>query len=445
MAKVRKVPYYVIERSLLRSPRWRLYKGSAGAVPINTFQTISFDRLPPGSDAKADRLLPNVTPGGVQKEKTREEKNDPARPGRPKSATPQKRISLFRQRYIDAEDREKLAIFDLQDIPAAMEKMGWPVAAKAARRWFSGQAHVYNDQPDSEQPLDDSIVSLRWVLGYKTVNNKLDELLRTDIYSEKALALVKRKLLEPVRDAFQRSQSAKPNLNFETEIINSDLRQFHIDWHFQRKKISTFDTSDWDWMTPTDLTATLGNFLLYAAIGRVEVYGQRYFDYSQNPYRYCMDAEARMTHVYVYLKDNYSFNDKDPANSQYLGHWNKQGMTSSLVMAANELLGQYYPSAKMRLKGGKKEEFRVDWDYLPFPQKPLDKPIDTRRSFLRKFVEMDVYWPVFNRSYNDWRASNDQGEDFMIYSKPELYELETPITMKLGTLFRPCKAGSPIC
>ena len=32
-----------------------------------------------------------------------------------------------------------------------------------------------------------------------------------------------------------------------------------------------------------------------------------------------------VTHVYAYAKDNYSFNDDD-GPSQYLGHWNKQGV-----------------------------------------------------------------------------------------------------------------------
>ncbi len=188
----------------------------------------------------------------------------------------------------------------------------------------------------------------------------------------------------------------------------------------------------------SDLSAALGNFVLYAAIGRVEVKSERYFDYQTTPYQYCTDATARMTHVYIYLKDNYSFNDRDPTNSQYLGHWNKKDMILSYTVAANDLLGQYAPEWKIKALNvsDEIEKTGLDWDYL-INRKEVNQPIDRRTGVIRKFIKKDIYWPVYNSSYNEWREQHDKGGDFMIYSKPKLYKLKTPLSIKLERICRP--------
>ncbi|WP_244136009.1 MULTISPECIES: DUF6402 family protein [unclassified Burkholderia] len=45
--------------------------------------------------------------------------------------------------------------FDLQDVPIAMDNLGWKVSARLARIWFAGAAHIYNNDPASAQPLND--------------------------------------------------------------------------------------------------------------------------------------------------------------------------------------------------------------------------------------------------------------------------------------------------
>lgn len=311
--------------------------------------------------------------------------------------------------------------------------MGWFMAAKLARRWFAGPSHIYNDKPDSEQPLDDISITLNWALKYGKVKSRLNELFSKDIYSEKALALIKKKILQHVTTAFTETASQSPNLSFDI-TIGTDIRQFHINWQIQRKKITTFDTLSGT--TLTDLSATLGNFLIYAAIGRVEVTNEKFFKYEKQSHEYCIDSAAKLTHIYIYIKDNYSFNDDDPSKSQYLGHWNKAGMITSYLEATNDLLGQVKPELKMRISGDKIEEDEIDWDYLSV-KKETDKPVDTRRGFFGKLVKKNVYWPVYNLTYNEWRSKHNRGEDFMIYSKPQLFKLTKPITIKLGTICRP--------
>ncbi len=431
VAKVRKVPYYTIEPSVFRGRVWKEHDESRGAVPINTIQTISYARLAPGE----------TPPPAPPKPTAEQVKAQNAEAERPKLLAEQAKRQQPQEppkpqpKELEAEDHDKVPEFDLQDVPGAMEKMRWPMAAKVARKWFAGPSHIYNDKPDSEQPLDDTTITLNWVLKYGKVKERLSELLFEDIYSEKALPLIRRKILQHVTKNFTDAKSLSPNLSFETAVINSDIRQFHVDWQIQKKKISTFDTLNG--ATPTDLSATLGNFLLYAAIGRVEVSSEKFFKYERKPAEYCIDSMATLTHIYIYLKDNYSFNDTDPSNSQYLGHWNKGGMITSYVLAANDLIGQIHPSWKARLDNNDTiEEARINWDYLSV-KKEVGKPVDARRGFFGKFLEKDVYWPVYNRSYNEWRAKHKRGEDFMIYSKPQLYKLKKPIVIKLETICRP--------
>ncbi len=314
-----------------------------------------------------------------------------------------------------------------------MEKMGWFKAAKLARRWFAGPTHIYNDKPDSEQPLDDTTITLNWVLKYGKVKDRLNELLTEDIYSEKALSTIKKKIHQHVTTIFTETTSQSPNLSFET-VIDTDIRQFHINWQSQRKKITTFDTLSGT--TLTDLSATLGNFLIYAAIGKVEIINEKFFKYKKQSHEYCIDSVAKLTHIYIYLKDNYSFNDDNPSKSQYLGHWNKTGMITSYLEAANDLLGQVKPSLKIRMNGDRIEVNTINWDYLSV-KKEVNKPVDTRRGFFGKLIKKDVYWPIYNRTYNEWREKHNRGEDFMIYSKPQLFKLAKPIIIKLGIICRP--------
>ena len=276
---------------------------------------------------------------------------------------------------------------------------------------------------------------LTHAIALGAVKDRLSELLDEDIYSKNARLIITKKIIEYVSKAFIESKSAKPILGFDTGTSISDLRQFHLDWQVQQKRVGTLDTLDGTLLT--DLSGTLGNFLLYAAIGRVEVTGERYFNYKTKPHQYCIDPIATLTHVYIYLKDNYSFNDKDPSGSQYLGHWNKRDMILSYAEAANDLLGQVSPRMKIKMgDNNKTESTSINWGYL-LRRKETDKPVDKRTGIFSKFLEKDVYWPVYNKTYNEWRERHKRGGDFMIYSKPKLYKLKTPIVINLGMVCRP--------
>ncbi|CAB3764521.1 hypothetical protein GQ57_18065 [Burkholderia sp. MSh2] len=129
---------------------------------------------------------------------------------------------------------------------------------------------------------------------------------------------------------------------------------------------------------------------------------------------FCLEPLVRITRVYVCIKDSYSFNDDSLSKSQYLGHWNRNGMVLSLATAVND----FFKSSNLSVGNSTIEE----WRYLPAGEE-VNKPIDKRTSFFRKFLAKDVYRPVHDKTYCDWRSAHNRGGDFMVYSRPKRIKL----------------------
>jgi hypothetical protein len=431
MPEVRKVPYYQMESSAFGGKKWKGYSGSQGCVPIDTQKAVSMDRLAPGEPAPPPKPKPpEPTPAQREAQKAEEArqkllaqqtKTQPQTKDKPQEKPP----------IPDAEECENPPVFDMLDIPDAMEKMKWPVSAKIARKWFSSPKNIYDDNPLSVQPIDDTIVTLDWALKFGSVKDKFNELLAENIYSEKAVFKAKEKISKKTKEIFITQNSV--NLSFGTTNFLGDLRQFHIDWQFQRVDISNINTLDGT--TMTDLTGALANFAIYVGIGNAVVTGDRYYKYDKehSTKSYCTDPKVQITHVYVYIKDNYSFNDdKDSAKSQYLGHWNKNG----LIVTSGGLISEFLDGKRIHTDLGNNPnvEYKTNWDYLAMDA--FNKPVDTRKGMIKKFREQDVYFPIYNRTYNEWRAKHNRGGDFMIYSKPQYMKLKKPIEFSLETLCR---------
>ncbi len=237
MKKIKKVHYYTMERSFFKGKIWKEHCGSEGAVPINTPQKVSYERAAPG-------VIPPPKPLAPSKEQLKikqieEAKQKAAIELQKKQQTSQpKQAETPKPKVLEAEDKEKLPEFDLQDIPNAMDNLKWPISAKFARKWFAGDSHIYNDKTDSVEPLDDNTVTLNWALKFGNLKNRLNELLFEDIYSEKALPIIQRKIIEHVTQLFTETKNPNPNLNFETSIIKSDIRQFILIGKCNRRKLA---------------------------------------------------------------------------------------------------------------------------------------------------------------------------------------------------------------
>ncbi|QTD94880.1 DUF6402 family protein [Burkholderia anthina] len=418
MSAVKKVPYYQLESGILySSKRWKCYSGVAGCVPIDTQQKISFDRVAPNEPPPPPSRPP--TPAA--------QRNSPVPAPTPAKPPAQPQPN---EKPRDAEQADKLPQFDLQDIPKAMDKMGWPIAAKLAREWFASPSHVYNDDLNSVQPLDDATVTLEWALKFRGASARFNQLIGQAIYTPNAVRAVTKVLAPVVEKSFSAGQMNAAGIAIDTSPFLTDPLRFHIAWGFQYQPVSSLDTLDGTAMT--DLTGALANFNFYAAAGKATVTGERYYKYEGQNKIFCLEPVAQITHVYVYIKDSYSFNDDSPSKSQYLGHWNKNEMVLSYVAAVND----FFKSAHLNVGKSTIEE----WRYLPAGEE-VNKPIDKRTGLFRKFLAKDIYWPVHNKTYREWRSAHNRGGDFMVYSKPRLIKLDKPIILKFDTVCRTIPAG----
>jgi hypothetical protein len=225
------------------SPRWKGYMGSHGCVPINTQQTVSMERLAPGEPAPppkpkppkptAEQLKAQRAEAARQKILAQQAKKQELKATPPEQSKPSE---------LEAEECEKPPVFDMLDIPDAMQKMGWPVSAKLARRWFSSAKNIYDDNPNSIQPIDDSSVTLDWTLKFGNVKDKFNRLIAEDIYSDKCIPFAKKNVLKKIHEIFVNQNSS--SLSFDTTPFIGDLRKFHIDWQFQLATIGSWNTAD---------------------------------------------------------------------------------------------------------------------------------------------------------------------------------------------------------
>ena len=361
MADVKKLPYYKPTKGLFGS-ELREYKGSQGCVPLDTQRSVSIDRLAPGE--KPPPPPPKAISGPSNAPK-------PPAPPRPPPQTDQARTKEP-PTQAESEVCENPPPFDLQDVPIAMDNLGWKVSARLARIWFAGAAHTYNDDPTSAQPMSNDDVTLDWVLKFGNVREKYEKLLESDIYSDRSIRTATDITKSFVKELFFDRNST---FNFNTSSFIGNFQKFHNNWQFQPSKIGNFDTPKN--LSPTDLTGALANFNIYASIGNIEISSEKYFKYEKSSTFYCLSATGKITHIYVYVKDNYSFNEK-----QYLGHWNKHGV---IIATGSLLTGSSSP----------KREFDIDiWS------KNIKKPVDTRRSLFGKFKKPDVYFPIYNADYS---------------------------------------------
>ena len=167
------------------------------------------------------------------------------------------------------------------------------------------------------------------------------------IYSVKAKQTIK----EKVQVFLNANSRFNGTLNTKT-YCGDDFQKLHQQFQFQFKSIDDLDTLKS--LGPTDLTASLGSFNLFASIASMDITTDVYNRYvTPTKTLHCTKSKAVVTHIWVYAKDSYSFQDDDKS-SQYPGHWNKNGLIVLPIAAAAGKLGKM-----MRSKG----KFEIgNWD-----------------------------------------------------------------------------------
>jgi hypothetical protein len=350
---------------------------------------------------------------------------------------PAQQVSESKNNRAEDNDCRTPPAFDMLDIPAAMEKMGFHVAAKLARRWFDGRKHVVGKLSElhPEDMVDTTTVSLDFTLRHGRTEAKLRTLINKAIYKDVAIDALKSAMRRLVEERFIDSSDAFCGDIDTWRLSKGKIQEFHRDYQFQFIKVSDLETLSGD-VGPTDLTASLGNFYYLAAIAAAKVYSEKYYTYAEHTPKYCCRSHVEITRIYVYARDSYSFWDKTTeAASQYLGHWNRHGtILVPAAVAANYANG--LGDKRRNLRWGN----RPDTSFMPsIYDNGFKNPVDIVKGFFRRDMrKQDVYYPIYNSSYNLWREKYNRGGDFLIYSDMAKISLSKPIQFTLEEI---CKLG----
>jgi len=318
--------------------------------------------------------------------------------------------------------------FDMLDIPDAMDRMGFVVSAKFARRWFNGRKHEFIGERGYIYPpnmIETDIVSLDAVLKHVKVRAKYDDLINKEIYSEAAIDAIKKLMFSLLEKKFVNDGIAYSGELNALAYSGGNIQKYHNEFQFQRQGVSSFDTLS-NFFSLTDLTGALANFNLNAAVANANVSTEKYYNYSKATPVFCSQSTVEVTHIYVYVRDSYSFADrKGKKASQYLGHRNRNGIilvpTATAADVANGLGSD------------------IELGNSPYEVDGFDRPVDILKGAFRQMRKQDVYYPVHNRDYLAWRQKFDRGGDFVIYTKPKKIKLPKPIKFSLQEICRPTK------
>lgn len=286
--------------------------------------------------------------------------------------------------------------FDIQDLPATMRKLDMPVSAKLLERWFAGPLNYSRNVRDQKNEIDQNgapyvpgmidttSVKMAWVLSFRRAKKVFDELINERIRNQAAHDEIRKLLIQ--------YRNRKDILTWNES--NSDIRQFHRKFQFQRAPVEAswgqkfqqfLNQSMLNEGVPDDLTGSIGAFNIFAAVRYA------YFNHSQRT--------VVVTDISVYVRDGFTFIDDVGATSQYLGHWNRSHVA---VVPAHQL-------ATMTQIDG------VDYPVTDHKARGIDS----------------VLYPVRNKDFRDWQTRHGQGGDFVIYTDRFNVKLNPPITVRL--------------
>lgn len=435
-----RIPYYRLDFSGFFTLHriWKLFDKAEGCKPLNNPQAaILMERKPPllpGEKALLARQAAEKRKADAEEAKRRKAEQK-AEPQQPRSeAAKVERVAL---RAASDQPKSKPPEveckapppFDMLDLPDAMDKIGFTVAAMLARRWFNGRKHEIPDDRHYVYPddmVDTKIVSLDFVLKHRKAKARYDNLIKNAIYEDASIDAIKRAMRNLLEKKFIGNDVAYSGEIDAFAHSGKDIQKLHSEFQFQREAVSNFDTMDWSYSL-TDLTASLANFSFIAAIANARVYTEKYYSYPKGmPMVYCCQSKVEVTHIYVYARDSYSFRDRPGRKaSQYLGHWNNTGV----VLVADAVVSDL----------AIRHDYDIQWGNSPFGDEGFDRPVDTLKGMFGEMRKQDVYYPVRNSDYLKWREKFNRGGDFAIYTEPKKIKLPMPIRL---TLEETCKSIS---
>ena len=433
-----KFPYlkHDFKTKLVAGKAWKLFECEQGCTRIDQEGVcLRMDRPPPAPAAAA----PSSPQGPVLVEASKQISNwfksNPAAPVTP-TPPPEPKGPLLVEAWkeiqarstLKAEAKGILAPFDIQDIPPAMDKiLGWPKSADLMRQFFAGDLNYSPTQKDeinainqrgkyyAREFVETKRFTWKWLLGNAAVEKAYVLLtspdrprLASNMYSGVAKRQIEKKILP--------SANTKYMGQIDTlEECGGDVFELHRRFQFQNSPVSMFTVSDN--FAHTDLGGSLGNFALYAAIAHAKV---RREDFKQHT--------VTVTHVYVYAKDNYSFNDTPGEPSQYLGHWNKTGVIYAYLPSVVQLVrgalsgtkaGKYLPEINS-------PELRTD------ASNPWFDGVDFVVQIGGHYTPENIFYPVRNINFLNWQIKSQRGGNVLSFSDLKLIQLPSPIDFPIG-------------
>lgn len=256
-------------------------------------------------------------------------------------------------------------VLHLNDIPGAMDKMGWPVAAKMMRRWFAnspafempehirtGEGVDYLSLPSSQ--IDDQIIKMDWLLGFPKAKSVFDDLL-VKWNSPKSHD----RLLERLSHA-----GWKPGA--DVKLGNNTMSAKQLEMHSQVNRLTFGDYSD-------DFDDLYG--AIFKATLKLAVVGRAY--HSSKLKQDIFEVEK----LGIYIRDTYDFNAgwfSDRAVG--LGIWSRERLLSKF-----ETL-----------------------DYRANQLTPL--------GWAANYAKYRGFVPVSNEDFRRWQKKHNSGGDFFVFS-----------------------------
>jgi hypothetical protein len=285
--------------------------------------------------------------------------------------------------------------FKITDIPAAMDKMGWPVAAKLMRHWFDGAPWPTADggmDPEVKdhrkiapaQYTDETIISMEWALQYQKTKDAVDAL-RVNWNNAKALPQIAK--------AF--------NMNFGTAALGTYRLCFKGSGiaadafgYFNFRKASFSMVGD----TVDELRGALGDY-------NVKVIAEGVLTVAEDRYQFAPDKLG------YYINDSYDFADTEYLPSQPLGFWNFDGLAMSVSAALMNNIG-------------------VDTSLQGLMVGSLFGSV---QSTGKKYVDISNarYFLIQNDDFETYRKKTGRGGDFIVYSDIHYEPISTsPIVLE---------------
>ncbi|MCF5167025.1 hypothetical protein GIW45_23890 [Pseudomonas congelans] len=282
--------------------------------------------------------------------------------------------------------------FGISDIPAAMDKMKWPVSAALMRRWFAGKPWSTPDGGMDEltknhakaipaEYVDDSIVKMSWLLTFERVHK--DYAYLKSVWNSpngqqqiRAGVIKKFKGMPDGKYAVAFSSSLEAEAFGYSNTLSVTMDQWRVD-------------------VLDDLRGALANFnLRVIAEGSVVIVANK--------------IEFVVNRLGFYIEDSYDFGDGYDFISQPLGFWNFDGTVIPPEAAARNI--------------------SINSNQAAMAEAGVLSPVDTAEVY--KELEGTRFYLIQNSDFVEYRKCYRKGGDFRVLSDIK-HENIAPTTIEI--------------